>query len=221
MHQRFGTHESIERGPLPWCNCACLPLMVGQCRWNTLRGNCAERSIFISVQDSELRLAKTNRVRQQGLERWRKLTRRTGDDLEHLGGRGLLLHGLGQKLSRFSKFAGLLLKLVLKISIGRRATTTRCRCSTALRLFSLEPSCLGCLAGRVMSRHSRHPSFHEYMIGPKRAVGTVIESDQAHACPPDFASDAAVRGRTIRISVNAPSSVSTSIEPACCFTMMS
>ena len=36
-----------------------------------------------------------------------------------------------------------------------------------------------------------------------------------------LARDAAVRGSTILNSVNSPGSVSTAIEPACCFTMMS
>ena len=36
-----------------------------------------------------------------------------------------------------------------------------------------------------------------------------------------FQTNAGVRGRTILISVNSPGVVSTSIEPACCFTMMS
>src|ERR1019366_6408799 len=47
------------------------------------------------------------------------------------------------------------------------------------------------------------------------------ENESVHARSPDFISDAPARGRTIRNSVNSPGCVSTSIEPACCLTMMS
>ena len=54
-------------------------------------------------------------------------------------------------------------------------------------------------------------------------VGFIIDhkNKQVHACPPDFAIVAAARGRRILNSVNLPGSVSTSIEPACCLTMIS
>ena len=42
-----------------------------------------------------------------------------------------------------------------------------------------------------------------------------------YARPPDSAMNVAVRGRMILISVNSPGCVSTSIDPECCFTMMS
>ena len=47
------------------------------------------------------------------------------------------------------------------------------------------------------------------------------KNKEAHACALVLAIDAAVRGRMIRNSVNSPGFVSTSISPACCFTMMS
>ena len=47
------------------------------------------------------------------------------------------------------------------------------------------------------------------------------ENEKVHACSPDFVRETAVRGRTIRNSVNSPGLVSTSIHPPCCLTMMS
>ena len=47
------------------------------------------------------------------------------------------------------------------------------------------------------------------------------ENEQAHAPPSDLSADGAMRGRTIRNSVNSPGCVSTSIDPECCLTMMS
>ena len=43
---------------------------------------------------AELRLAKAHRVLQHRMEHRLKLARRTGDDLQHLGGGGLLLERL-------------------------------------------------------------------------------------------------------------------------------
>jgi hypothetical protein len=47
------------------------------------------------------------------------------------------------------------------------------------------------------------------------------ENEQVHGRCPDLANDVAMRGRTILNSVNSPGWVSTSIDPACCFTMIS
>ena len=48
------------------------------------------------------------------------------------------------------------------------------------------------------------------------------ENEQAHAPPaPDLLASVIARGRTILNSVNSPGTVSTSIEPPCCLTMMS
>src|SRR4029453_6251147 len=54
-------------------------------------------------------------------------------------------------------------------------------------------------------------------------VGFVIdhENKDAHARAPDLPREAAVRGRVILNSVNSPGCVSTSIDPACCLTMIS
>ena len=49
----------------------------------------------------------------------------------------------------------------------------------------------------------------------------VNQEKQIHARPPDLANDAATRGRIILNSVNSPGWVSTSIDPACCLTMIS
>jgi hypothetical protein len=47
------------------------------------------------------------------------------------------------------------------------------------------------------------------------------KDNNVHERSPDLASIAAPRGRTILNSVNSPGCVSTSIDPACCLTMMS
>ena len=48
------------------------------------------------IQGAELGLADARRVRQHGLEHRLQLAGRARDDLQHLGGRGLLLQRLGQ-----------------------------------------------------------------------------------------------------------------------------
>ena len=86
---------------------------------------------------------------------------------------------------------------------------------------------------RLKRRRSGLGKFHGEPAGTQIApellakqhfdIGLIVdhENEKAHAWPPGLAMDAAVRGRTILNSVNWPGSVSTAIEPACCFTMMS
>ena len=54
-------------------------------------------------------------------------------------------------------------------------------------------------------------------------IGLIInhENERVHMRSPDFIRDALARGRTIRNSVYSPGSVSTSIDPPCCLTMIS
>jgi len=91
--------------------------------------------------------------------------------------------------------------------------------------------------GRVRNALKRNRcrlgKFHRKAAGTQTApellakqlfnIWLVIDNanEKIHACPPDLARDAAMRGRTILNSVNAPGWVSTSIEPPCCLTMMS
>ena len=55
-----------------------------------------ERTVIVTVHHTELGLADACRVLQHGLEHRLQLARRTADDLQHLGGRGLLLQRLAQ-----------------------------------------------------------------------------------------------------------------------------
>src|SRR5262245_65428157 len=52
----------------------------------------------MKIEAAELGLANAHRVRQHGLEYRLELARRTGNDLQHLRGRGLLLQRLGEFL---------------------------------------------------------------------------------------------------------------------------
>src|SRR6185295_12159642 len=63
----------------------------------------------------------------------------------------------------------------------------------------------------------------ELLAEQRLDIGLVVDhqDQQAHASPPDFASEAAARGSTMRNSVNSPGWLSTSIVPACCLTTMS
>jgi len=49
---------------------------------------------FVEKETAKFGLAKPRCLRQHRLEYWRELARRTGNDLQHLGGGGQLLHGL-------------------------------------------------------------------------------------------------------------------------------
>ena len=51
--------------------------------------------------------------------------------------------------------------------------------------------------------------------------GRALYRPERYVRPPDSAMNVGVRGRMILISVNSPGWVSTSIDPECCFTMMS
>jgi len=51
---------------------------------------------FVDVQLSKCRLAQMHRFFEHSVEHWREVARRRVDDLQYLGGRGLLLAGLAQ-----------------------------------------------------------------------------------------------------------------------------
>src|SRR5262249_2275115 len=64
-------------------------------RWCIVHRDDAEKAFpFTEVHGAELGFADTNRVRQHGLKNRLELTRRSADDAEDLGCRGLLLHRL-------------------------------------------------------------------------------------------------------------------------------
>src|SRR5262245_35630782 len=66
--------------------------------------NDAERGCVVQVQYAELGLADAHRVRQDRLKYWLQLARRVRDDLQHVGGRGLLLQRLSELAPVFFEF---------------------------------------------------------------------------------------------------------------------
>ena len=70
-----------------------------------------EAFAFTKKQIAELGVTYIGRARQNGLEHRLQFTRRRADDLQHFGGRGLVLQ-------RFAQFSGPLFNLVLQIRIG-------------------------------------------------------------------------------------------------------
>src|SRR5208282_4675185 len=88
--------------------------------------------------------------------------------------------------------------------------------------------------GNALKRHAGGlRKLHREAVGAKVVpkllpeqnlhIGLIInhENEQVHFRSPDLAMVAAPRGRTTLNSVKSPGCVSTSIEPACCLTMMS
>ena len=67
-----------------------------KCRWRADSSRPAECLAVETEQGAELGLANACGVFQHGLEHGLQLAGRTADDLEHLGGRGLLLQRLAQ-----------------------------------------------------------------------------------------------------------------------------
>ena len=106
---------------------------------------------------------------------------------------------------------GMLMSERIRISDARSASTMRCeRCRRRLREIHHEAA----------RRGGRGGTAGGTAVSTSGSSSTTRMS-RVMRVPPDFASDAAPRGRTILNSVNSPGSVSTSIVPACCFTMMS
>ena len=65
--------------------------LLGPCRRGTVHRYHPEVISFVKEQRTELRLADTRRILQHGPEHRFQFPRRARDDLEHVGGRGLLL----------------------------------------------------------------------------------------------------------------------------------
>jgi hypothetical protein len=66
-------------------------------------------------QYAELGCADARRLLQHGFEHRLQLAGQAGDDAQHLGGRGLLLQGLGKVPSRLGKFAGARFELLFQL----------------------------------------------------------------------------------------------------------
>jgi hypothetical protein len=86
-----------------------------------------KRISFMEVERAEIGLAQPRRVRQHCLENGLQLAWRAGDDLEHLGGRRLLLQRLGKVPPRLGEFAPVFFELLFQI--GTRLTHPVNACS--------------------------------------------------------------------------------------------
>jgi hypothetical protein len=73
-------------------------------RWRPVHGNHAIAAFLRSKHRSELGLADAYRVRQHGLKHGLQLAGRRTDDLQHLGGRRLLLQRLGEIIRALAQF---------------------------------------------------------------------------------------------------------------------
>jgi hypothetical protein len=58
-----------------------------------------EATIVVGEENSNIRLAQAHRLFEHRIEHWREIARRGVDDLQHIGGRGLLC-------ARFGEFGG-------------------------------------------------------------------------------------------------------------------
>src|SRR6516164_6653315 len=74
-------------------------------RWRVVRGKEVQKFAVPAIDDSKLGVADANSVLEHRVEYRLQIAGRAGNDLEHLGGRRLLL----QRLSKFSR--ALLLRL--------------------------------------------------------------------------------------------------------------
>src|SRR5687768_17220909 len=77
--------------------------------------------------------------------------------------------------------------------------------------------------GKVHDESLRAQIAAELLAEQRFHVGLIIhnQNQNTHGRPLDFSAKLLVRGNTMRNSVKWPCSVSTSIVPPCCFTMIS
>ena len=101
-------------------------------RRRVVQGNSSIRIAFEQYHAAELGLANARCILQHGLENRLQLSRRAGDDAQHLRGRGLLLRGLGKELPRLGEFTGQLVELLLQVGCCGTATPRSIRRLAAL-----------------------------------------------------------------------------------------
>src|SRR5215472_1220746 len=120
--------------------------------------NDAERGCVVQVQYAELGLADAHRVRQDRLKYWLQLARRVRDDLQHVGGRGLLLERLRKMLPSLSELAPVFFEFLFQFGVGIANginASPRLRClrtktgnaSSALRPFAIHDHLVGTITG--------------------------------------------------------------------------
>ncbi len=91
------SYNAIDQAAWNWLISASSGLQkLGKGRWYVVHGTHAQGPILMQVQYAEFGLAEPHCIRQHGFEHRRKLARRAGDHLQHLGGRRLLFQRLGQ-----------------------------------------------------------------------------------------------------------------------------
>ena len=73
-----------------------LASVFGICGWNATHGGCAEELAVIDVEMAERSLAETHSLFENCVKNRAKVAGRGIDDLQHLGGRGLLLQRLAR-----------------------------------------------------------------------------------------------------------------------------
>jgi hypothetical protein len=83
----------------------------------TVNRDRADPTRLAQEQISGIRLADTVGVVEHGLKYWLQIAGRTADNLQHLAGRGLLLQGFSEKLSRFGKLSCLPFELLFQVSV--------------------------------------------------------------------------------------------------------
>src|ERR1700730_696412 len=149
--------DAAERGSPTWSLWSAIP-KLGKFRRYSKHCNRTPRTILDSQQNSKIGTADAYRVPQHGLEHRLQSPNRTTDDLQHFGGRRLLLQRLSKMLSRFDELVCSLLELLLEVSYSGTATAYRRCLLVALELRRLTAARLHSYAARrcggLASRHA-------------------------------------------------------------------
>src|SRR5262249_33531017 len=116
LNSLFYRHRAAERSVGGRADHRFAPTRLSECRWRSMQGHSAESLALAQVERAKLGLADAHRVCQHGLKYRLKLAPRTADDLEHLGGRALLLQCLGKVPPRLGELTGARLKLLLQLA---------------------------------------------------------------------------------------------------------
>jgi hypothetical protein len=82
------------------------PARRGICGRCVVQRNGAKSVPFAEPKRAEFGLTNASGIRWHRLEHWLQFSGRSGDDAQHLRGRGLLLQRLGESLPGLSEFAG-------------------------------------------------------------------------------------------------------------------
>src|SRR6516165_8890796 len=129
---------------------------VDKGRWRTDHGLHDKRAVPINVQHAELCLADAKCILQHGLKYRLKPARRTANDLQHLGGRLLLLQRLGELLFQ----VGVGCAKAVNVSSRLRCLRTKTgNASSAFRPFASQGHLVGTVTGPPCGRPSQGSSL--------------------------------------------------------------